>query len=741
MIQPRAMRARSASGHAARHAAATTTTLATLSSLVVLCSLIAAGDSVLVCTPPTVTFGISLFTIKSNADAQALSGCTHINGSIALGGIFADVCTLQDISPLSSIVEIDGALAFNNCPTLADISPLGNLQRITGRETIFGSTLRMVGSTLTTLAPLTSLNAIEAGCILFSTNNNLVSIEILASVTSWNFRHNLTCIQIDNCDALQSLNGLQHVEEVSGAVIITSNAVLQQLSLTSLRNINGTVRYSTPLNSTTTFALAISDNPIIKSLSELSHLQFISGDVEVRGNDLLCYAPTTVSWSTIMTPGSYASFANNMLNSACAASVSSVIRASLSSIASVSSVLQISSATPVPGTGGPTLNNNNGGGASSSAAIGIGVGAAGGALLIAFIVILVLVRRRNERNKHNLSLPSQNGRGSTISNMSNVSNVSASAFELSGYPASNAYFAGADGKYYEIDVENAAAIDVTPLADLEVLPGDVTVNEKRMLGEGHFGQVFLGQHAGQAVAVKILKDPTHNVDTLRDFIGEALVMKPFAHPNVLRLVAVCTSAVPQMLVLEFMAEGDLKTLLRASRPELSTRRMDLTDKHLLQFVAQACTGLEYLHALRFIHRDIAARNLLVDSMLCVKIADFGLSRELIDSDYYRRAHKRALPVKFLALETLRDMIFDIRSDVWQMGVCIWEIFGYAEAPWPTVAPQDMKSVLTSGQRLERPAHCKDDAYGLLQSCWLANPDHRPTAGMLREAFQSMVDRA
>ena len=69
----------------------------------------------------------------------------------------------------------------------------------------------------------------------------------------------------------------------------------------------------------------------------------------------------------------------------------------------------------------------------------------------------------------------------------------------------------------------------------------------------------------------------------------------------------------------------------------------------------------------------------------------------------------ALPVKFLALETLRDMIFDARTDIWQMGMCIWEIFTYAETPWAHVAPQDMKTILAAGERLSRPAHWRDDA--------------------------------
>merc|ERR1712117_507499 len=101
---------------------------------------------------------------------------------------------------------------------------------------------------------------------------------------------------------------------------------------------------------------------------------------------------------------------------------------------------------------------------------------------------------------------------------------------------------------------------------------------------------------------------------------------------------------------EYAEHGNLRDFLRARRPELvqyltreEGRQVSLRD--MLSFGCQAARGMEFLHSRRCIHRDLAARNVLVGHQGVVKIADFGLARDLSDSDYYRKVGEGRLPVK------------------------------------------------------------------------------------------------
>ena len=108
-------------------------------------------------------------------------------------------------------------------------------------------------------------------------------------------------------------------------------------------------------------------------------------------------------------------------------------------------------------------------------------------------------------------------------------------------------------------------------------------------------------------------------------------MQQFDHQHIIKLMGIC-SASPIWLVMEWARHGELRAYLQSNRHRL-------TLPTLVSFSHQLSTALSYLESKKFVHRDIAARNVLVSSHDCVKLADFGLSRWIEDNSYYKVIEK------------------------------------------------------------------------------------------------------
>lgn len=145
-----------------------------------------------------------------------------------------------------------------------------------------------------------------------------------------------------------------------------------------------------------------------------------------------------------------------------------------------------------------------------------------------------------------------------------------------------------------------------------------------MLGSGNYGDVHKAVFQKMTVAVKTVKEDSMGVD---EFMKEAQVMKTLQHPNLVRLIGVCSTTLPMYIVTEFLPNGDLLTYMR--RPE-ETKKLDGNLKAQLHICTQVADGMAYLEEHNCIHRDLAARNCLVGDNLEVKIADFGMGRVIDD---------------------------------------------------------------------------------------------------------------
>ncbi|XP_060926707.1 fibroblast growth factor receptor 1b [Limanda limanda] len=263
------------------------------------------------------------------------------------------------------------------------------------------------------------------------------------------------------------------------------------------------------------------------------------------------------------------------------------------------------------------------------------------------------------------------------------------------------------------------------------------------LGEGCFGQVVLAEVVGldknkptrvSKVAVKMLKADATEKD-LSDLISEMEMMKMIGkHKNIINLLGACTQDGPLYVVVEYASQGNLREFLRTRRPvgleywsESRPTPLDsLEMKELVSAAYQVARGMAYLASKKCIHRDLAARNVLVTDDNVMKIADFGLARDVHHIDYYKKTTNGRLPVKWMAPEALFDRVYTHQSDVWSFGVLLWEIFTLGGSPYPGVPVEELFKLLKEGHRMEKPPACTQELYLTMRDCWHAVPSRRPT---------------
>lgn len=258
------------------------------------------------------------------------------------------------------------------------------------------------------------------------------------------------------------------------------------------------------------------------------------------------------------------------------------------------------------------------------------------------------------------------------------------------------------------------------------------------IGQGHYGDVYKGmleyipsneEKPPRQVAVKKLKT---NADS-STFYREIEIMKMLKHENIVEILGVFNEP-DIMLIMEYVPHGSLETYLKIYKDRLST-------KQLLSYSFDIAQGMDYLGKKNIVHRDLAARNILVVDDNHVKISDFGLAQVMEKNYYIIRTH-RDLPIKWYAIESLREHKFSTKSDVWSYGVTLFEMFSLGEEPNLPVnsdnekpiqgqEQQTLLKILESGIRLPCPTMCPQSIYvRILYPCWDKDPYSRPTFSQL-----------
>ncbi|XP_070845895.1 tyrosine-protein kinase transmembrane receptor ROR2 [Chaetodon trifascialis] len=266
-----------------------------------------------------------------------------------------------------------------------------------------------------------------------------------------------------------------------------------------------------------------------------------------------------------------------------------------------------------------------------------------------------------------------------------------------------------------------------------------TVRFMEELGEDRFGKVYKGHLYGtapgeqtQVVAIKTLKDKV-DATLCEEFRHEAMLRFHLQHQNIVCLLGVVTKEHPKSMLFTYTSFGDLHEYLVMRSPNSDVGSLDddktvkstLEQADFLHIITQIAAGMEYLSSHQVVHKDLAARNILVFDKLSIKILDLGLFRDVYSADYYNLMGTGPFPIRWMSPEAIMYGKFSTDSDIWSFGVLLWETFSFGLQPYCGYSNQDVIEMVQSHQLLPCPDDCPAWIYRLMLECWSEFPVRRP----------------
>ena len=256
-----------------------------------------------------------------------------------------------------------------------------------------------------------------------------------------------------------------------------------------------------------------------------------------------------------------------------------------------------------------------------------------------------------------------------------------------------------------------------------------------ILGRGNFGVVYCGSYQHYTtVAIKSLEsggeDHTQEEDA---FVEEACTMARLKHDHIVKLIGVSCSARPFFMVTEHIPNGSLRKCL--NNGTIPNEHIDI----LFDVCLQATSAMCHLEARRYLlHRDVAARNFLVDTSRnnCIKLSNFGLAR-FVSDDNYKADKTEPIAIKWAAPEVIMQSTYSTKSDVWSLGVLYWEILSGGQLPYGIMTNEQAAAFVIEGGSLEKPSGCCKELFRVMKRCWSEEPRERPRFAALYETLKSI----
>ncbi|CAH8513098.1 unnamed protein product [Schistosoma margrebowiei] len=289
------------------------------------------------------------------------------------------------------------------------------------------------------------------------------------------------------------------------------------------------------------------------------------------------------------------------------------------------------------------------------------------------------------------------------------------------------------------------------LADIHVPLNKIIFNN--VVLQGTFSQLYEGKllvsfrrhgictSKWKQVLIKTLTEKA-TAEQARLFKSDACKFVGAKHSHIASIIAasstsVCVSSLSNqqivnqpILIYSNAKYGNLKLFLQRRSNGNMRPNMILTAAQLINMALQILSAADYLHSINVIHEDIATRNCLLKCRTRVALSDSALSRDLFPEDYHCLGDNTNRPVKWLALEALIERKYTMATDVWSVGITLWELITRGQQPYASIDAFEMTAVLRTGYRLKKPHNCPDDLWKIIFACWKTNPSARPTIRQL-----------
>ncbi|CAI9112588.1 OLC1v1013056C1 [Oldenlandia corymbosa var. corymbosa] len=237
---------------------------------------------------------------------------------------------------------------------------------------------------------------------------------------------------------------------------------------------------------------------------------------------------------------------------------------------------------------------------------------------------------------------------------------------------------------------------------------------------GRHSRIYRGIYKHRDVAIKLISQPEEDSDLAalleKQFTSEVNLLLRLNHPNIITFIGACKKPPVFCIITEYLPGGSLRKFLHQQVPH------SLPLNLVLKLALDIAHGMEYLHSLGILHRDLKSENLLLDDSMCVKVADFGIS--CLESQC-GSAKGFTGTYRWMAPEMIKEKHHTKKVDVYSFGITLWELLT-ALTPFDDMTPEQAAfAVCQKNARPPLPSTCPLPVRRLISRCWSPNPNKRP----------------
>ncbi|URE12518.1 serine threonine-protein kinase [Musa troglodytarum] len=239
--------------------------------------------------------------------------------------------------------------------------------------------------------------------------------------------------------------------------------------------------------------------------------------------------------------------------------------------------------------------------------------------------------------------------------------------------------------------------------------------------QGAFGKLYRGTYDGEDVAIKLLERPENDPERVQlmeqQFGQEVMMLANLKHPNIVRFIGACRKPMVWCIVTEYAKGGSVRQFL------MKRHNRSVPLKLAVKQAMDIARGMEYVHGLGFIHRDLKSDNLLISADKSIKIADFGVARIEVKTEGMT---PETGTYRWMAPEMIQHRPYNQKVDVYSFGIVLWELITGMLPFQNMTAVQAAFAVVNRGVRPIIPQDCLPALSEIMTRCWDANPDVRPS---------------